>query len=702
MITQRLYDQLIDRYLRGATVTELAEWCGINRRTLWRLLKKYEEYLLQAPRALGHWRELTHIGIDELFWRGRILGVVVNLATGELLDLLPDRQIATVVASLRDIKTVVETLRGQSWQPVVVTDMWDDYRTAVQQVFQDQALHVTDRFHLQTKISEDLIEVVRTILPVSRQRPLQIRMIREAFHRSEPHGEWMSRLSATESQKTQLTLALQLALELKSLWGCADQTEARELFAHWRWMLVTQKKHLPVAQPFGRLTYLFQLWERPIFNYFDPKTSLANGKKATGAISEAVNAKIRLLEKRSRRHSFDHFGEENGREQQHFEAFWLAAMHTINVPLTQHQPLQGTWRPASICCPNCQQPVETVTWESTHGMVRDVPLGDHPVTYHLEDAHWRCTECHQTGVEKIEASARWTPDIAAYIKRQRNFGWSVRQLSVTTGLSRSVVRRLCTEAEQVTPVKPMPTVLGIQTWRWRKRMHWVLTDAEHGTLIDIMPAEKDVLLNYLSDPKAIAVQVYLLASLNWKAQLPQTATMAVDRFTAVLPVQEALREVQRRYTDSLSVAARRQPAHHRHRLVILQSPKHQSAHDLRRLTQWLYINPELRTARKLRDEYLSCLDPSLLATQSLQEWLHRARLLTAGEPTTSIQRALHFGFRDACNRVEQSLPLIVRGQQMANINLGSSRVLLRHLKEHRAARQPDFAVLRQAALREFE
>ena len=109
----------------------------------------------------------------------------------------------------------------------------------------------------------------------------------------------------------------------------------------------------------------------------------------------------------------------------------------------------------------------------------------------------------------------------------------------------------------------------------------------------------------------------------------------------------------------------------------------------------------MRTARKLRDEYLSCLNQPLFSTQSLQEWLKRARLLIAGEPTNGIQRALHFGFRDACNRVEQTLPLIVRGQQMANINLGSSRVLLRHLKEHRAARQPDFAVLRQAALQEF-
>lgn len=322
-LTQRLYDELIDRYQRGTTVQALSQWSGIQPRTLWRLLKDHREQTLAASRSLRHWRDLTHLGIDEIFWRKRALCVIVSLTTGELLDLLPDRNVSTVVESLQEIRQVVETLTGEPWRPVVVTDMWSDYRNAVEQVFQGNAVHVTDRFHLQAKVGEDLINVVREILPASRQRPRQIRAIREAFHdacRSE--GKATIRLASFTQDQERLRSALGLAVELQRVWDNIDQHSAAQAYARWRWNVARQASALDVHQPFGRMIHLFDQWKDEIFAYFDEQSFLPNGKRVTGALTESVNARLRQIERQGHRHTSDHFAA--GGEQQHFEALWSA------------------------------------------------------------------------------------------------------------------------------------------------------------------------------------------------------------------------------------------------------------------------------------------------------------------------------------------------------------------------------------------
>lgn len=136
---------------------------------------------MAEPRDTTNWEHLTHLGIDELFWRGEALGVVVDLVSGQLLELLPDREPDSLTSYLQEIKAIIESKIGQPCQPVIVTDMWSPFRIVIQTVFSPEARLVVDRFHLVAKVSEDLQEASQALLMPSRERPEQLRKIRAAY-----------------------------------------------------------------------------------------------------------------------------------------------------------------------------------------------------------------------------------------------------------------------------------------------------------------------------------------------------------------------------------------------------------------------------------------------------------------------------------------------------------------------------------------
>ena len=696
MVTQRLYDALIDKHFQGEQVTSLAEWSGIHPRTLWRWLEPERLARVRGVREVQHWRNLNCIGIDELFWRNRILCVIINLDTGELLDLLPDRGVETVVASLKDISNIVTTLTEAAWEPVLVTDMWDDYRLAIKEAFQDHAIHITDRFHFQSKISEDLTNCLREILPASRQRPRYIRLARSAFHAGETSGVWLNELDP--KHRHQVSVAIQLATQIKCVWDCPDEAIARQTYALWRWDVATSE--LP-KQPYGRLIHLFERWDEQIFGYFRPLPWLSPEKRVTGARSESVNSRLRTLERRSQRHTFNHFKPNDQHSaQQQFESIWVAAMHMLNTP-TGDRPatLTGAMRPAFTACPACESAAITVEWRQTRKSVQDVPWGEIPVKYVWDEAIWNCSACQQRGIQGSEDDMRYTPALVEYVGRKRLSGWSIRKVAQVTGLSRQLVKELTPTVENTLSVAP--SVLGIQVWRWRRANYWVLTDVERGLLVDILPVERGRLGTLLESTWGANISTVVLAHPDWSTGVPLGMKIIIDRFTATLPVQRALQEVQRRFTDTVSVAARRQPAYHRHRHVILTSPDGLSAEDRQRLDAWVIFAPELRVARELRDQFHRCFEATDSHESGLRAWLASAQRRTRIPVSSPIQRALHFGFRDACHSVSTAFPMIVAGMQSPVHNLAASRILLRHLREHSASRQPDFALLRHAVLQAF-
>lgn len=102
-LTVRLQEALVRQYLAGQTVPQLSAWCGVTADTLWELLSEELRALDALPPDPTRWQNLTHLGIDELFWRGRVLCVLMDLVTGRLIDVLPDRESATLKATLQEL-----------------------------------------------------------------------------------------------------------------------------------------------------------------------------------------------------------------------------------------------------------------------------------------------------------------------------------------------------------------------------------------------------------------------------------------------------------------------------------------------------------------------------------------------------------------------------------------------------------------------
>jgi Holliday junction resolvase-like predicted endonuclease len=733
IMTARLWDELIDRYLCGVPASHLAAWCGASVGHMRVLLSAAVDQLLEVPRPVDVWRDVTHIAIDEVFWAGRILVTVLDLTTGHLLDVLPDRQPDTVTSFLKEMNA----LRGNIPAPVFVTDMWLEYRTVLRAVYGPDVQQVADRFHIQGKLSEDLVDVGRLILPPTAQRPRQLRSLHRRFlaalqgsPASAPEIE-----QTTRKQRDLLEAAVDLTVAAREIWRSGTVSEANHWLSEWRWQRAVFEYRLSSqdisGQPFGRVEYLLNDWQREVLAYCDPVLKLPDGRNPSSGRLEAVNGVIRTLLLRShhaRRLPFSS-SVDLSFEQKQFNRLWLRLVHRVNRTAQTPAFEEEVHLPAIPDCP-CGVPYTglLVKWSGS-AVVWDRPLGPVPVRLSYPRAQIGCPACgHQSTVGPVGQVLPVTPFLRDDLLEWRREGYSLRALHRMTGVSVRQLKRLVRNALPE-PVIYHPPLVGILRWRWRRRECWVITDPRTGKLLDLLPSAQEsdweanakILQQWLERANGQGTYQVSVGSLEWAMLLSDGTSplgamdVHADRFTVISLVHVALREVVWRFMNALSVTQQRGPQLRRARFLLLARPGGYRRLDDRldltalhaRRDVLLASDLRLATATNLlRDlRQITRMDANDDILGALHDWTsdaeRRVALPARPEP---LDRSLHFAFTRAIHQIRHHQEAIEAGltlQAAEGISLAASRRLLRSLNEFQAAQQPDFDFLRRSALHVF-
>ncbi len=727
MLTARLYDALIDRYLRGDTVPALSAWSGVKQATLWDLLAHEVKERLRERRNTRAWGQITHIGLDELVWQGPPLGVVVDLVNGELLDFLPDRDHDTMVECLTDLKQHVEAIRGEPWSPVVVTDMWLNFREVVTQVFGLNVRLVVDHFHLAVKVSDDLQQSAQALLRQDAQLKPRLRRLRDDYQHALKTGEVVRTPTAGEDPEVgvQLREYLQLAFDFHAIWRAPTMAAAEQAFGDWVFR-VFDTSPAGAHRPFSRLAYQLKLWRNEVLAYHDPACQLPSGKRRqpTNARTENTNRRLRQLEQRSHasrrleRQQSDPPEAEGPRLQRQFNRFYLRAMYTINVPRPARTKLGSVLVPEA--CP-CGMPAEQLILSEGAGgrSVYDLPSGDHPVKLLSSTLSTQCPACGLRQTLRVPQVHGMTARLHAALSGQAALGRPWHRLSRETGVGARTLKRRVTCPPVVVPEAARD--VGLLRWVWRRTPYWLVTEIGSGRPLELIPLKRAHLHAYLDSAAGQSVQRVFVSTPAWCADLPARILPVLDTFAAIGLVQPSLREVQRRFTETLPVAQRRQEEFRNHRRLILEHPLSPTPREQRstepdlqpRRTRILQRDASLFRAHMQLQLYRAVLTSTERVpnrVKALEDWafqVHTTPVSVVALPADPQLAARYKGaFGMARGSVWRHRDAVARGIDArkeeadggGRLSLAASKRKLRGLKSLEAAASADFATLRRAVL----
>lgn len=233
------------------------------------------------------------IGIDEFaLKKGHkdFVCVIVNLETGEVLDLLEDRSKVNVIAYFNKLgKTFCDKIE------IFSSDMWEGYINAAKELFPNACI-VVDRFHFFAHLQKALDNSRKTL--------------RKEFPEEEDlkNIKWLllrNRKNLTEKQDNQLDklfenplyAVLKETYEAKESFRAImeediDAKQADEKLTHWVIeVLLSSNKYL------HKFVKTFTRWYEYILNYF-------KGKWSNGMV-EGINNRIKMIKRRA--FGFDDF-----------------------------------------------------------------------------------------------------------------------------------------------------------------------------------------------------------------------------------------------------------------------------------------------------------------------------------------------------------------------------------------------------------
>lgn len=733
LVTRRLLEALFDRYLRGETVPSLATWSGVAQASLWKYFSAALDDKLSIPRDTTGWGALTHIGLDEMFWRGSPLGVVVDLRTSRLIDLLPDRLEDTFEECLRELKQIVEEeRRGEpgsllplpEWRPVITTDMWGPFRVVARRVFGPDVLLVVDRFHLAAKISEDLQAAAQALLPADRDRPAKLRQLRADYLRSLKDRTARCTLEVDEVLHARLTDLLELATAMQDIWRADDLLSASKALDDWTFR-VLDLSPAGTHRPFSRLAHLLVDWRHEVLNYHRPEAAMKPGVRSgpTNAQTEQVNGTLRRLEQRS--HAAPSLGallpgqdgsmaERYQHQERHlerqFQRFYVKAMHAVNVPRPERQVMTARAPDPALKRCHCGLPAERLPPKTTLQNTWDLPVGDHPVRLQSALVTARCPDCGHD--QRIGTRALMTVRLQEALTRQASLGRPLGRLSRESGLAPGTLRKHLVLPEL--HGRASEEAVGLLRWVWHGQLHWLVTDIRSGRPLDLLPDAPGVLVGYLGAPAAAPVRRVFMSRPDLSLRLPGEIRLVMDAFSAVRVVLTALKEVQRRFTGELTAAELRYPELQNHRKLLLTNPlappgqthRQAAVTSAARVTRLLEGDELLKTAYDHIQSFRAVLAREVTTAAEAQgyvrDWMTGLHLdpAHASSPNRRVQSA-HFAFRDVQQAVHQYQGAVACGmvaRSTEGLSLASSTRRLQMLQALESARGFDLETLRRAVL----
>lgn len=242
--------------------------------------ERFANYQMDLPRVFG---------VDE----NRILGgdrfICANIETGQILDLLPSRDIATV-------SKMIEKASYKFNVEVFVQDMWEGYRTIAKTHF-PKAINVVDKFHV-LRYANDAFAEARKFY----QRGLDRSDGKKLKNR---HRLFLARWDGLKADRQDLLSEIledhpflyNAYVAKERFYLMYDMTDRDEAIRYYNdWSESTPKE---VRRFFATVRRFMKNWHDPIFNYF-----LA---RYTNGMVENLNGRINVINQMAKGLTFDRF-----------------------------------------------------------------------------------------------------------------------------------------------------------------------------------------------------------------------------------------------------------------------------------------------------------------------------------------------------------------------------------------------------------
>lgn len=260
----------------------VAEDTGVDEKTVRNIFRDYVNELqaqvrLETPRWMG---------IDEI----RIIQprcVIANIENNTIMDLLPNRNKATVA-------TYLTQLPGKEQVRTVSIDMWTPYRDAVQAVL-PQARIVIDKFHV-LRLANEAMERTRKALRQSLSAKQRRGLMHDRFVLLKRERYLTDRdrllLDGWIRNYELLGAAYRLKESFFVIYEAGGAPQALTRYEQWR-------KSIPaeLEANFGDIVRAWQNWQPHILSYFE--------HPITNAYTESLNNLIRVMNRLGRGYSFE-------------------------------------------------------------------------------------------------------------------------------------------------------------------------------------------------------------------------------------------------------------------------------------------------------------------------------------------------------------------------------------------------------------
>ena len=304
-MTTRLYRWIAERSI-DKTFISIAHDVGVSEGTV---RKIFNEYTAELARTLI-FETPEWIGIDEIHIIGKPRGVITNIETNTVVDLLVDRSKAL-------ISNYLMRLENRNSVKCVTMDMWEPYKDAVYAALPN-AVVVVDKFHV-VRMANAALEVVRKEIRAN-LTPKQVRGLmhdRFILLKREDNLEPFQRLTLESWTKNFPVLgeAYRAKEDFFSIYDAMTIQEAKAAYDVWR-----RRLSPAISKAFKPLVTAMNNWETEILNYFE--------HPVTNAYTECLNGLIRVIECSGRGYSFDALRS---------KILYTAGAHKKVVPPFQHK-----------------------------------------------------------------------------------------------------------------------------------------------------------------------------------------------------------------------------------------------------------------------------------------------------------------------------------------------------------------------------
>jgi transposase len=283
-MTRRLVEYIEQRSLER-TFSEVASDIGVDEKTVRNIFRDHIAKLDAAYEP----HTPAWLGIDELFLIRRPRCVLTNVSVSTLIDVLQDRNKATV------LKWMQERIDRNAVE-VITMDMWKPYRDAALEVLPN-AIVVVDKFHV-VKMANHALNTVRKSFregldKAGRRKLLRSRhLIMKRRYNLTPE-EFKAMQEWTDAVPL-LFRAYNAKEDFFAIYDCATKAEAMDLYDTWKAYIEDDK---PIAAAFSELIRAVDNWRPEIFNYFD--------HRVTNALTESLNGLVKIANRMGRGYSFE-------------------------------------------------------------------------------------------------------------------------------------------------------------------------------------------------------------------------------------------------------------------------------------------------------------------------------------------------------------------------------------------------------------